>query len=366
MSGTPDITIIGGGIIGLLTARELSIAGANVTIIEKNKLGRESSWAGGGILLPLYPWRQDRAISALVLHSLNLYPDLSCDLLNATGIDPEWIDCGLLITRNPDFESATQWCRSNRIHFEKPDPSRLACFSTIPLNPLWLQDIAQVRNPRLITALIKDLETRNVDFIENCELNKIEYRHSRIQSVITSTGKLPINSMIIAAGAWSGELWSRLFASTSAVLPEINPVKGQMLLFDTEPGLLTHMILDDDQYLIPRRDGKILAGSTVEDRGFCKSTTQEAKQRLESFALNLFPALKSFPLKHHWAGLRPGTKHGIPYIGKHPGINNLSINAGHFRNGLAMGPASAKLLVDILQNRPAEIDPEPYKIDALH
>lgn len=366
MSGTPDITIIGGGIISLLTAREFSLAGANVTIIEKNRLGRESSWAGGGILLPLYPWRQDRAISALVLHSLNLYPDLSGELADATGIDPEWVDCGLLITRNPDYESAVEWCQANSIHFERPNPSQLIRFKTEPLNPLWLPEIAQARNPQLIKALIKDLEARNVDFVENCELTNVEYRSNRILSILTTTGRLPVNNLVIAAGAWSGELWSKLFPSTADVRPKINPVKGQMLLFDTDPGLLTHMILDDNQYLIPRLDGKILAGSTVEDSGFIKNTTREAKKQLESFALSLFPTLEKFPVTNHWAGLRPGTEHGIPYIGKHPSIDNLSINAGHFRNGLAMGPASAKLLVDIVQNRSPEIDPEPYQINALH
>ena len=366
MSGTPDITIIGGGIISLLTAREFSLTGANVTIIEKNRLGRESSWAGGGILLPLYPWRQDRAISALVLNSLKRYPDLSCELTNATGIDPEWVDCGLLISRNPDYESATAWCRANHVHFETPSPSQLNRFNTDPLNPLWLPEIAQARNPRLIKALIKDLEARDVNFIEHCELIEAEIRQNRIVSILTTTGRLEVSSLVIAAGAWSGELWSKLFSQPAGMQPKINPVKGQMLIFDTEPGLLNHMILDNDQYLIPRLDGKILAGSTVEDCGFSKTTTRQAKNQLETFALNLFPSLEAYSVTHHWAGLRPGTEHGIPYIGKHPDLDNLSINAGHFRNGLAMGPASSRLLVDIVQNRTPEIDPEPYQLNALH
>ncbi|RIZ70377.1 MAG: FAD-dependent oxidoreductase, partial [Methylococcales bacterium] len=112
----------------------------------------------------------------------------------------------------------------------------------------------------------------------------------------------------------------------------------------------------------PRRDGKILAGSTVEHDGFNKHTTETARNDLTDFALSLFPALKHAPLLHHWAGLRPGTELGIPYIDRHPDISNLSINAGHFRNGLVMGPASAQLMVDLLLNRPTSIDPEPYRL----
>jgi glycine oxidase len=125
-------------------------------------------------------------------------------------------------------------------------------------------------------------------------------------------------------------------------------------------------VLDGDQYLIPRRDGKILSGSTVEQDDFNKTTTIEARDRLTEFALKLLPELKKAPLIHHWAGLRPSTEHGIPYIDKHPEIFNLSINAGHFRNGLVMGPASAQLMVDLILGRPTAVAPEPYQISRPH
>ena len=147
--------------------------------------------------------------------------------------------------------------------------------------------------------------------------------------------------------------------------PKIAPVKGQMLLFDGTPDMLHTMVLDGDQYLIPRRDGKILAGSTVEQDDFNKNTTTAARDCLTEFALTLLPALKKAPLLHHWAGLRPGTQDGVPYIDKHPEICNLSINAGHFRNGLVMGPASAQLMVDLILNRPTALAPEPYKLSRL-
>ncbi|MDP1772976.1 MAG: glycine oxidase ThiO [Methylobacter sp.] len=362
MTTTPDITIIGGGIIGLLTAREFIKAGASVTIIEKNALGQESSWAGGGILLPLYPWRQSDAITRLVLQSLKLYPTLAAQLAAETLIDPEWTPCGLLIAKNPDITAAVNWCDANGILYRPAGADFFNTLNTIPDQPLWLPEIAQARNPRLVKSLKQDLINKGVTLIEHCELTAVTVTKNRITAITTTNGQFAVNQLIIAAGAWTAQL----FAAATGDAPKIAPVKGQMLLFDAEPETLSYMVLDGDQYLIPRRDGKILAGSTVEQDDFNKTTTEEARDRLHAFAVNLLPSLKNFPVINHWAGLRPGTEHGIPYIDKHPEIGNLYINAGHFRNGLAMGPASAQLMVDLVLERPTAVAPEPYQLTSEH
>ncbi|MGZ5057627.1 MAG: FAD-dependent oxidoreductase, partial [Methylobacter sp.] len=139
----PDITIIGGGIIGLLTAREFIKTGSTVTLIEKNELGQESSWAGGGILLPLYPWRQPDAITRLVLQSLKLYPVIASQLTAETQIDPEWNPCGLLIVKNPDITSAVNWCDANKILYRPAGVDFFNMLNTVPDQPLWLPEIAQ-------------------------------------------------------------------------------------------------------------------------------------------------------------------------------------------------------------------------------
>jgi glycine oxidase len=366
MTLTPDITIIGGGVIGLLTAREFLVAGATVAIIEKNQAGQESSWAGGGILLPLYPWRQPDAISRLALQSLKLYPALASQLKNESSIDPEWTPCGLLISKNPDYEQAAAWCHAHQILYEAADASFFNKLNTEPDRPLWLPGIAQARNPRLVKSLKQDVINKGVLLMEHCELTDVVLTGNRITAIKTASGQLAVNQLILSAGAWTGQLFRRLFPAQADQAPNIAPVKGQMLLFDAKPDLLPFMVLDDDQYLIPRRDGKILAGSTVELTDFNKTTSLEAKDRLSAFALDLMPALKHYPLVKHWAGLRPGTESGIPYIDKHPDIGNLYINAGHFRNGLVMGPASAQLIVDLVLNRPSSVAPEPYALSSLH
>ena len=366
MTKTPDITIIGGGVIGLLTAREFYYAGASVTVIDKSFLGQESSWAGGGILLPLYPWRQAEAITRLAIQSLSLYPTLAAQLIAETHKDPEWTPCGLLITKNPDINRAVDWCNTNNVAFQPAGAEFFSDLETTPDNPLWLPGIAQARNPRLVKSLKQDLINKGVTLIEHCELTSITLAHNRITSINTTSGQFDVNQLIISAGAWTGQLFRKLFPEMIGNEPKIAPVKGQMVLFDTQPETLRMMVLDGDQYLIPRRDGKILAGSTVEQDDFNKTTTAEARDLLTGFALKLLPALKNAPLIHHWAGLRPGTEQGIPYIDKHPEICNLSINAGHFRNGLVMGPASAQLMVDLILGRPTAIAPEPYRLSRLH
>ncbi len=160
---------------------------------------------------------------------------------------------------------------------------------------------------------------------------------------------------IVTAGAWVSSLqldglWQ----------PDIRPVKGQMLLIEALPSILSVMVQSGEHYLIPRRDGRILVGSTVEQAGFDKRPTQLAYRRLHEFALKTLPCLQAFPIEMHWAGLRPYAPQGIPYIGRHPQLLNLYYNCGHFRNGVAMGPAAARLLKDLILGRTPIVDPGPY------
>jgi glycine oxidase len=359
MTEHTDILIIGGGISGLLTAREFRLAGLDVTVVDQSALGQESSWAGGGILLPIYPWRQDAAISELVIASLAIYPNLSQELFEATGIDPEWLPCGMLICKNPDIDVATQWCQTYSIRYQQADDSMFAELNCTFEHPLWLPDIAQARNPRLLKSLVAFLKQIGVSFIEQTHINHLEIEQQRIRNIQIDNRTFTANQVVLCAGAWSSKFLQRWFPDCGLQL-DIQPVRGQMLLFDAQPETLKHMILDGDHYLIPRKDGKILAGSTVEEVGFEKMTTEAVRQQLHNFATELFPELKRHPVCNHWAGLRPGTPRGVPYIGTHPEIANLSINAGHFRNGLVMGPASARLLADLILARPPIVDPSPY------
>jgi len=348
-----DCIIIGGGLIGMLTARELQQAGAEVLILERGKLGRESSWAGGGILSPLYPWRYGDAVNQLASYGQQVYSQLAESLLEESGVDPEYTQSGMLVLDYQEKDSAIKWADNwqKQLHplsLQKDIQNIEPAINPEIKQALWMSEIAQMRNPRLIKALKGSLENRSIQYIEQAEVTALNIDRGAVKSVDAGSQNYAADKVVIAGGAWSHDI-----LQSYAKPPEIKPVKGQMILFKARPGLLSTMILSDGRYLIPRRDGRILAGSTLEHTGFNKDTTDSAREDLYQSAIALVPQLIDAEIEHHWAGLRPCTSDGIPYICSHSEIDGLYLNSGHFRNGVILGAASARLMKDIiLQNKP--------------
>jgi glycine oxidase len=181
----------------------------------------------------------------------------------------------------------------------------------------------------------------------------------RVTAVQTPTETLPADTVVLATGAWSG-----LGLAGLAAAPNIRPVRGQMLLFKLEPGALDTIVYRNGLYLIPRRDGHLLVGSTLEDAGFDKSTDAATRQRLHAEAAELLPALGEIEPVRHWAGLRPGSPGNIPLIDRHPDFDNVFVNAGHYRYGVTLAPASAELLADLIEGKPPFLDAAPYRWQA--
>jgi glycine oxidase len=356
-----DCIIIGGGLIGMLTARELAIAGRQVLLIEQGRIGRESSWAGGGIISPLYPWRYPTSITALASWGQRHYPALAKALREESGIDPEYIRSGLLIIEPDDMPDALDWTTSAHQSLHKIDREAIRfCepeLRTKAHQAAWMPEVAQIRNPRLVKAAFKAIQDR-VEIRQQIRVTGLLTHGGRIRGVATAAGELTSECIIVCAGAWAGELLRHVVPP-----PAIEPVLGQMILFRANPGAISHIVLHEDRYVIPRRDGRVLVGSTLEHRGFDKSTTTSARKALTSYALDHFPLLAACAIEHHWAGLRPGSPQGIPYIGSVPGIAGLFVNAGHFRNGVVLGPASARLMSDIVLDRAPILSPAPYALD---
>lgn len=350
-----DFLIVGGGVIGLSSALELSRSGARVVVVERGTCGGESSWAGGGILSPLMPWDYPAPVTDLTQLSERLYPQWVERIVEAGGIDAEYRKSGLLLLPEFDGERAMDWCRGHHVRI---DPVRgrdvlpeLGCDS----RALWLPDVAQVRNPRLMKALRLALERSGVRIAEHVEVTGMAVAGERIVRLDTTAGPVAAERYIVAAGAWSGTLLGRLGARI-----DIKPVRGQMLLYKARPGMLRQIVLQNGIYLIPRADGHILVGSTLEEVGFDKATTGEAGKMLHSKALGLLPGMADAELVKHWAGLRPGSPENIPTIARHPQIENLYLNGGHFRYGVTMAPASARILANLISDRAQPIDVSPY------
>lgn len=358
MSSHPDCIVIGGGLIGMLTARELADAGLRVRVLERGVLGQEASWAGGGILSPLYPWRYDPAVNRLAAWGQPRYQALAAQLAAESGVDPEWTPSGMLVPDPGDIEAARAWAEAQGVPLQTVEADRVRALEpglAIEAAGAWMPDIAQVRNPRLVRALRGSLLHRGIGFEEQTPVDEIRVRAGRVQGVRCGARRFDAGLVVVAGGAWSAAL-----LAPASLAVEVQPVRGQMLVFRAEPGLVRHIVLWGGRYLIPRRDGRVLIGSTLEHVGFDKSTTAEAHQSLLETALTMVPALRRHPVERQWSGLRPGAPSGLPYIGKAPEISGLYVNAGHFRNGVVLGPASARLLADLVAGRPPIVDPTPY------
>lgn len=359
-----DVVIVGAGLTGMLTARELQAAGLRVSLVDRSASGTEASWAGGGILSPLYPWRYPDPVSALAAWSQPRYPELLAEIHAQSELDPEYERSGLLILDDGEVAEVTAWAQRFAARLERIDSVRQRALEPALGVPSpqawWLPDVGQVRNPRLVKSLRTALERQGVRFIEHRAVTGFRCAGERVAGVETDAGLIAADHVVVAGGAWSGEL----LRSTGLDLPVV-PVRGQMILFRGRPGAVRHIVLDGGRYVIPRRDGRTLVGSTLEQVGFDKSTTESALAELRAAAVRLIPALAACELEHHWAGLRPGSPTGVPCIARHPGFANLYINAGHYRNGVVLGPASARLLADLLLKRPATLNPAWYSPDKI-
>ncbi len=360
MTQHSDFLIVGGGIIGLMTAWELQRAGASVTLLERGETGRESSWAGGGIVSPLYPWNYPDPVNALARWGQEHYPALAEEIRQHSGLDPEYENSGLLISLGAEPERAKIGAWSQRFH---PAVSEVDDREARQLEPalgvdgthwLWLAGVGQVRNPRLLKALNRLLQDR-VQMVYQAPVDDFVIDRGACRGVRSAGKTYSAGHTLVCGGAWTASLLADL-----GYQPPIKPIRGQMLLFRCRPGALRRIVLHRERYLIPRRDGLVLAGSTLEDTGFVKQTTEQAKRELMAQASSICPMLASAPIESHWAGLRPGSPDGTPFIGPLPHIAKLHINAGHYRNGVVLGPASARLMADLLLQRSPILDPQPY------
>ena len=355
-----EVIIVGGGVIGLLSAYRLAQVGKPVLLLESSFVGTEASWAGGGIVSPLYPWRYSPAVTALAHWSQDYYPQLGETLFQETGIDPEVHETGLYWLDLEDEDAALAWAERegrplrrvgiDQVHLTVPALG--AGFATA----IYMPGVANVRNPRLLQALRAALaKLSNVAIVEQCPVSGFIREGARIVGVQTAQGEMRAERVVVAAGAWSGKLLGTL----GMELP-VKPMKGQMILFKCAEDFLPSMVLAKRRYAIPRRDGHILVGSTLEDVGFDKTPTEDALESLRATSVGLLPALAEAEVVKHWAGLRPASPEGIPYIGPVPDHDGLWLNCGHFRNGLVLAPASCQLLADLMLERTPCIDPEPY------
>lgn len=351
-----DFIVIGAGIIGLAMTTRLLEAGASVTLLERSIVGNEASWAGGGILSTLFPWDYSESVNQLASYSSLLYPQWITTLKAQTGIDPEYHTCGLHIL-HPDEQThkmAQSWCAAHAVTIKQQflTANNLANISGHGTDQsthatLFIPEVAQVRNPRLLQALKQRVAQLRGKIIEHCEVFRLDTHNPKVTGLQTSHGQLTADQYIVSAGAWSSQILGE-----HALNLYIKPIRGQMLLYKLPQRPIQSIVAEQSHYLIPRQDGHVLVGSTTEDMGFNKQTTTAARIQLADWASSLLPILRNTPLLQHWAGLRPASPHNLPTIGRHPILKNLYLNSGHFRYGVTMAPGSAEILFNEIAGHP--------------
>lgn len=361
MSQHPDLAILGGGVIGLTTAYYLARAGMSVEVVDKGDFGQEASWAGAGILPPGNLERARNAVERFRALSSQAYPALSAELRERTGQDNGYLSCGGIEFIPEGSEETDEW-RSEGVAWENLDAAALAQLEPAVIAPpgtaVHLPGMAQLRNPRHLKALLAGCHQLGVRFRPGCPVLGFEREGRRLQAVTTSQDAVHAGQYILTTGAWSEPLLAQL-----GWRPGIRPVRGQIVLLNAGRPVFRRILVTGPRYLVPRADGKIVVGSTEEHVGFDKRTTAGAVRDLVELACTLVPELADAQLERAWAGLRPGSPDGLPFLGPVPGFDNLLVAAGHFRAGIQLAPATAQLLKELALSLPLTVPWEPFRLD---
>lgn len=365
-----DVVVVGGGVIGLTIAWELSRAGASVRLLEQGGLGQEASWAGAGILPPGNPRGTRTPLDRLRAESAARWAELSAELAEATGIDNGYRICGgIMLARGVDpaghRAELAEW-RNEDVPVEILPPERLhelePALASAPAGSddeaFLLPGVAQVRNPRHLRALVAACAARGVELLPGETAIGFDLAGERVTAIRTTTGAHQAGQVCIAGGAWT----QRLLAAAGMKLP-IEPVRGQIALLSLARPPFGRVLQAGERYLVARPDGRVLVGSTMERVGFDKRTTAGAIRDLIEFGVALVPALADATLEKTWAGLRPGSPDGAPFLGRVPDYENLFVAAGHFRAGLQMSPATALLIRQALLGEPLLMPLDPFSCD---
>jgi glycine oxidase len=367
MTETRDVVIVGGGVIGLSIAFALAREGIRPTLVDRRDLGREASWAGAGLIPPVGENRSRQPLVALRSWSAELYPRWSAALEQETGIDIGYrrtggVDVAWTDREVQDLQATAGRWRAEGIAYERLAPGDYSRVEPA-LNPeltaaYYLPDRAQVRNPRLLRALMTAISQRGGRLMPWNGVEGFRVQDRRVTAVRTSVGDLPCGMVVVAAGAWSGPL-----LETIGVHAPTPPFKGQVVLLRSERPLIRRVVEHGKNYLVPRDDGRVLVGATEEDVGFETKPTAQVTRMLLDLAVRLCPVLSEAEVEATWAGLRPGSCDSKPYIGHAPGFENVIIASGHKRAGLQLAPATAELVADLVLDRVPRLDITAFRLD---
>ena len=341
MQSGSEIIIVGGGVIGLATAIELRLLGAEVTVLSKD-FKAAAGHAAAGMLAPQAEQIPTGAMLDLCLASRDLYPEWVRKIESISGVDAGYWQCGTLAPRYAETAPDLNWLDTGSIHV------RQAGLSESIVGGYYYPADGQVDNRALMRSLLIASQSLGIKFLDGVEVTKIDRSQGRVKQLETSQGKMSAQHYILATGAWSQQL-----------LPiPVVPRKGQMLSVFVPPEQMDNLPLQqvlfgEEIYIVPRRDGKIIIGATSEDVGFTPANTLKGVKQLITAAMRLFPPLQNCSLHETWWGFRPATPDELPILGTSTAAN-LTFATGHYRNGILLTPITAKLIADLVWQQRAD------------
>ena len=340
-----DVIVIGGGIIGLSLSLELRKKGASVLIVERGEPGREASYAAGGMLVDSSA-ETPAALQPLATASARMYPEFVHELQIESGLHVDLRDRGAIIFPPPEHV------------YERPG-FKLETMLPAPLAELE-PSLAETNRPAfylkecsvdprgLTAAALAAAKRRGVDVSSGDAVTAVNLSDGRVSGVTTKKTSFHAPKIVNCAGAWAGQIMPHAFPT--------RPVKGQMLcLISPSRELLKHVIRSPEIYLIPRSDGRIIVGATVEEAGFDKRTDVATIQRLHRAAIAMVPELRNAKILEDWAGLRPGTPDSLPILGP-TATPGYYVATGHFRDGILLAPVTAHVMAQIIEGKNPDHD----------
>lgn len=362
MPSAHDVLVIGGGIVGLSAARHLAGAGARVLVIERRRPGEEASSAAAGMLAAQVHADRDSPFLDLSLRARERHLALIPELEAETGIDLDLSTLGALAVAFSEDEerrlvSRVEWQKRRGLPADllTADEIRQAEPNVNPevrRGALFRYD-HRLDNVRLVRALAASGVRRGAALLSGRPVTGLVVEGDRVTGVRAGNETLHAPTVINSAGAWAG-----LLAGDPAP-PRVEPVRGLIVSFDLAPALLRHVVWSDRGYLVPRSDGRILAGSTVERAGYDKSVTAAALRTVLDIALEIAPKLADVRVADTWVGLRPGTPDELPILG--PGaLRGLVHATGLHRNGILLGPLVGEIAAELALGRTPSLDLRPW------
>ncbi|MBM3264777.1 MAG: glycine oxidase ThiO [candidate division Zixibacteria bacterium] len=364
----PDVLVVGAGVIGLSVAHELLERGLRVTVLDAGEPGRGASFAAAGVLAPQGAHPHTGPYLDLSLRSRDLYASYTARLRECTGMDVEYRTDGGLHIALDDIEATELETRLQDQQKLGLPVERLSGDEVRRLEPalspevrmgLLFRGLHQVENRRLLRALIGAVGLRGGVLLSGMPVRRLAFRKGRVTGVAVQYETLKAGLVVNAAGAWARMLGVR----NLSLAPPVKPVRGQMLALDVASKTpFRHVIQGSGQYLVPRRDGRLLVGATVEKVGFDNQVTTAGLAELTTRALRIAPLLASAPVVETWAGLRPMSKDGKPILGP-AGIAGLVLAVGHYRNGILLAPITATLIADHVTGEGIAPDLTPFLLE---